>query len=55
MRLVLSGGGTGGHVSRRSPSAHPLRRSLKPGDTLDILTRGAGGQESDIVSTPGSQ
>lgn len=53
MRLVLSGGGTGGHVYPALAVAQALRRELPPGESLDILYVGAGGQESDIVRQAG--
>lgn len=53
MRLVLSGGGTGGHVYPALAVAQALRRELLPGESLDILYVGTGGQESDIVRQAG--
>lgn len=53
MRLVLSGGGTGGHVYPALAIAQGVRRALQPGESLDILYVGAGGQESDIVKHAG--
>ncbi len=55
MRLVLSGGGTGGHVYPALAVAQALRRELPSGETLDILYVGSGGQESDIVKHAGFQ
>ena len=53
MRLVLSGGGTGGHVYPALAVAQVLRREMAPGESLDILYIGSGGQESDIVRQAG--
>jgi UDP-N-acetylglucosamine--N-acetylmuramyl-(pentapeptide) pyrophosphoryl-undecaprenol N-acetylglucosamine transferase len=53
MRLVLSGGGTGGHVYPALAVAQAMRRDITPGEELDILYVGAGGQETDIVSRAG--
>jgi len=53
MRLVLSGGGTGGHVYPALAVAQAIRRDMKPGEDLDILYVGSGGQESEIVMHAG--
>jgi UDP-N-acetylglucosamine--N-acetylmuramyl-(pentapeptide) pyrophosphoryl-undecaprenol N-acetylglucosamine transferase len=53
VRLVLSGGGTGGHVYPALAVAQALRRELPPGEALEILYVGTGGQESDIVRQAG--
>lgn len=54
MRIVLSGGGTGGHVYPALSIAHALQRELPPTDTLDILYIGSsGGAESEIVQRAG--
>jgi len=53
VRLVLSGGGTGGHVYPALAVAQALRRELPSGESLDILYVGTGGQESDIVRQAG--
>jgi UDP-N-acetylglucosamine--N-acetylmuramyl-(pentapeptide) pyrophosphoryl-undecaprenol N-acetylglucosamine transferase len=53
VRLVLSGGGTGGHVYPALAVAQALRRELPSGEPLDLMYIGAGGQESDIVRQAG--
>jgi len=53
LRLVLSGGGTGGHVYPALAIAQAVRRALPAGEELDVLYVGAGGQESDIVARTG--
>ncbi len=53
MRLVLSGGGTGGHVYPALAIAQAVRDVLPGGEDLNVLYVGAGGQESDIVTRAG--
>lgn len=53
MRLVLSGGGTGGHVYPALAVAQALRRELPASDPLDVLYIGSGGQEAGIVERAG--
>ena len=54
MRLVLSGGGTGGHVYPALSIAKAMERELPPGDKLEILYIGSsGGAESEIVQRAG--
>lgn len=53
MRLVLSGGGTGGHVYPALAVAQAVRRGLPAGERFDVLYVGVGGQESDIVKRAG--
>ncbi len=54
MRLVLCGGGTGGHVYPALAVASALQRELGPGRTLDVLYVGSsGGAETGIVQHAG--
>jgi UDP-N-acetylglucosamine--N-acetylmuramyl-(pentapeptide) pyrophosphoryl-undecaprenol N-acetylglucosamine transferase len=53
VKLVLSGGGTGGHVYPALAIAEALRRELPSGEPLDVLYLGGGGQESGIVEREG--
>ena len=53
MKLVLSGGGTGGHVYPALAVAQALRRELPAGEYLDVLYVGTGGQEAGIVNRAG--
>ncbi len=54
MRLVLSGGGTGGHVYPALSVARALGRELQPGARLQVLYVGsAGGAEAGIVEQAG--
>lgn len=50
MRLILSGGGTGGHVYPALSVAEALRAQLPPGETLELLYVGSSsGNDADIV------
>ena len=50
MRLVLSGGGTGGHVYPALSVAEAVRELLPAGEALDLLYVGTlAGNESQIV------
>jgi UDP-N-acetylglucosamine--N-acetylmuramyl-(pentapeptide) pyrophosphoryl-undecaprenol N-acetylglucosamine transferase len=53
MRLVLSGGGTGGHVYPALAVAQAIRRGLPAGEPFDVLYVGSGRQESEIVQRSG--
>ena len=54
MRLVLSGGGTGGHVYPALSIAQALERELPPGAKLEVLCVGStGGAEAGIVAQAG--
>jgi len=54
MRLVLSGGGTGGHVYPALSVAEAMRSMLPPGETLDLLYVGSSaGGEGAIVEREG--
>jgi UDP-N-acetylglucosamine--N-acetylmuramyl-(pentapeptide) pyrophosphoryl-undecaprenol N-acetylglucosamine transferase len=53
LKLILSGGGTGGHVYPALAIAQAVRKLLPREEPLDILYVGAGGQESAIVARAG--
>ena len=54
MRVVLSGGGTGGHVYPALSIARALEGELPPGEKLEMLYLGsAGGAELDLVERAG--
>ena len=53
MKIVLSGGGTGGHVYPALAIAQALRKLLPSGEPLDVMYIGAGGQEGEIVQRAG--
>ena len=54
MRLILSGGGTGGHVYPALSIAQALERELPPGARLEVLYVGSpGGAEAGIVDRAG--
>jgi UDP-N-acetylglucosamine--N-acetylmuramyl-(pentapeptide) pyrophosphoryl-undecaprenol N-acetylglucosamine transferase len=54
VRIVLSGGGTGGHVYPALSIARALERALAPGDALEVLYLGSAGKaEAEIVRHAG--
>ncbi len=55
MRLVLSGGGTGGHVYPALTISEALERELPPAETLELLYLGSsGGAEAELVQRAGT-